>query len=147
MLAQLQEEFPDDIRIVYWNGSSWAEIDRTLFNNNLTGSSWDQSDTTIMFKTQAAITAGESDSGYYLYYGNGSAASPPTDTLSSRYFIAEDLTETQTSSSTPATKVSLTFTPTDTSEQWVVVGSWRQRGIGGSNMYVGQSQFVVNSVL
>ncbi|MGD2037980.1 MAG: DNRLRE domain-containing protein, partial [Desulfobacterales bacterium] len=50
----------DDIRIVYWNGSSWAEIDRTLFNNNLTGSSWDQSDTTIMFKTQASITAGES---------------------------------------------------------------------------------------
>jgi uncharacterized delta-60 repeat protein len=136
----------DDIRIVYWNGSSWTEVDRTLFNNNLTGSSWNQSDTTIMFKTQAAITAGESDIGYYLYYGNGSASSPPTNTLSSRYFVAQDLTETTTSSSTYATKVSLTFTPSDTSEHWVVVGSWRQSSTGSSNAYAGESQFLVNSV-
>ncbi|KPJ58334.1 MAG: hypothetical protein AMJ46_14325, partial [Latescibacteria bacterium DG_63] len=137
----------DDIRIVYWNGSSWTELDRTLFNNNLTNSDWNLSNTTILFKAQADIPAGTSENNYYIYYGNPGASGPPTNTLSSRYFVAESLTETQTSSSTYATKVSLTFTPSDASEQWVVVGSWRQRSTGTSNSYAGESQILVNTVL
>ncbi|HEY43487.1 MAG TPA: DUF2341 domain-containing protein, partial [Anaerolineae bacterium] len=65
----------DDIRITYWNGSDWYELDRMLDP----GSSWNNSSTKIWFQTQAAISASSSDSDYDLYYGNGSAASPPED--------------------------------------------------------------------
>ncbi|MEE9173768.1 MAG: hypothetical protein V3U30_02190, partial [Thermoplasmata archaeon] len=45
----------DDIRVVYWTGTAWSEVDRTLGS----GSSWNSASTTILFKTQAAIgTAG-----------------------------------------------------------------------------------------
>jgi subtilisin-like proprotein convertase family protein len=138
----------DDIRIVYWNGGSWIEVARTLFNNNLTSSSWNLSNTTILFKAQAAIPAGTSDSNYYIYYGNPSASGPPINTLSSRYFVAQSLGETQTSSTSYTTKVSLSFTPTATSEQWVVVGSWRQQHYGtDSNADAGESQITVNGVV
>ena len=139
----------DDIRIVYWNGSIQTEVARALFNNNLTASTWNQSNTAILFKTQAAIAGSGSDAGYYMYYGNSGASGPPTGTLSSRYFIAESLSETQTSSATYATKASLTFTPTATTEQWVVLASWRQRHVGtpGTTAYAGESQILVNGGL
>jgi hypothetical protein len=134
----------DDIRIVYWNGSVWTEVARTLFNNNLTASAWNQSNTAIMFNTQAAIAGSGSDSGYYMYYRNSSAASPPAYTLSSRYFVAESLSATN-GTAAYVTKVSLAFTPRATTEQWVVVGSWRQQHSGvGSNQLVGESQITVN---
>ncbi|KPJ58233.1 MAG: hypothetical protein AMJ46_14490, partial [Latescibacteria bacterium DG_63] len=128
--AGKSQEYGDDIRILYWNGSSWTEVPRTLFDNNLTSSSWNQSNTTILFKTQADIPAGTSNTSYYIYYGNPGASSPPTNTLSSRYFVAESLTETQTSSTSYASKVQLQFTPSSTSEHWVVVATWRQREVG-----------------
>ncbi|UCF60250.1 MAG: DUF2341 domain-containing protein, partial [Anaerolineaceae bacterium] len=65
----------DDIRITYWNGSDWDELDRMLDP----GSNWNTSTTTIWFQTQAAIPASSFDSDYDLYYGNGSAAAPPQD--------------------------------------------------------------------
>ncbi len=64
----------DDIRIVYWNGSGWTELDRRLDDQ----SSWDTSTTQVWFRTQAAINATQSDNNYYMYYGNSGAASPPT---------------------------------------------------------------------
>jgi cellulose synthase/poly-beta-1,6-N-acetylglucosamine synthase-like glycosyltransferase len=63
----------DDVRIVYWNGSGWVELDRRLDDQ----SSWDASNTQIWFQTQAAINANNSDNNYYMYYGNSSASSPP----------------------------------------------------------------------
>lgn len=50
----------DDIRIVYWNGSTMVELDRLLDNN----SDWNVTDTKIWFKTQAAIPAGETDNNH-----------------------------------------------------------------------------------
>ncbi len=64
-----------DIRIAYWNGSAWAELDRALD----VSSSWNSSTTKIWFKTQASIPANGTDNNYFLVYGNASAAVPTYD--------------------------------------------------------------------
>ena len=72
----------DDIRILYWNGSAWVQLDRVLdIPDENEGSSWNSASTTIWFRTQAAIGASASDDNYYLYYGNASATSPPANAL------------------------------------------------------------------
>ncbi len=65
----------NDVRVLYWNGSTWTQLDRVLDS----GSSWNTSTTKIWFKTQAAIGAGASDTNYYLYYGNLGATNPPAN--------------------------------------------------------------------
>lgn len=64
----------DDVRIARWNGSSWTELDRIVDP----AAGWNSATTKIWFRTQTAISAGAIDSSYYLYYGNGSASSPPS---------------------------------------------------------------------
>jgi hypothetical protein len=64
----------NDVRVLYWNGSTWTEVARGLD----TGSSWNNSATKIWFKLQAAISSSSSDANYYLYYGNSSAGTPPS---------------------------------------------------------------------
>jgi len=65
----------NDMRVTYWNGSSWAELDRVLTK----GSNWNTSTTTILFKTQVTIATSTSDDNYYLYYGNSGAGTSPTN--------------------------------------------------------------------
>jgi len=65
----------NDIRIAYWNGSAWAELDRVLDP----GSSWNSATTTIWFKLQAGIAASSFDDNYGLYYGNSGAGAPPAN--------------------------------------------------------------------
>lgn len=65
----------DDVRLLYWTGSAWSELDRVLDG----GSAWNSASTKLWFKTQAAIGASSSDNNYYLYYGNPTAASAPAD--------------------------------------------------------------------
>jgi flagellin-like protein len=60
----------DDLRIVYWDGDSFTELDRDIINMN-TGS------TQIWFKTQIDIFADSTDDSYDLYYGSASAENPP----------------------------------------------------------------------
>jgi len=65
----------DDVRIVYWNGSSNVELDRvneTVWNTNGTNAD-------IWFKTQASIAGSGTDNNYYVYYGYAGAGTPPTD--------------------------------------------------------------------
>ena len=104
-----------------------------------------------MFKTVATIAASGTDTGYYLYYGYASAASPPTNTPSSRYYRAEQLTEFTSIDTTKyaSTGASLTFTPSTTSEQWVVVATWRQRDTrtAGSTEVLGEARVRVNTVV
>jgi hypothetical protein len=64
-----------DLRIAYWNGTSWEEIDRAIDLS----SSWDSASTTIWFQTQENIPANGSDTNYSLYYGNPSATPPSYD--------------------------------------------------------------------
>jgi uncharacterized repeat protein (TIGR01451 family) len=65
----------DDIRIVYWNGSSWEELDR------VNEGAWNALvlDAQLWFKTKAEIPANGTDDNYYMYYGNSSAGSPPAN--------------------------------------------------------------------
>ncbi|MHA2380053.1 MAG: DUF2341 domain-containing protein, partial [Candidatus Thorarchaeota archaeon] len=68
----------DDVRIIYWDGSVWNELDRVLDLDT----SWNDAFTTVWFKTQAVIPTSTTDDNYYLYYGNPSASSPPADRTS-----------------------------------------------------------------
>lgn len=61
-----------DLRIVNWNGSSLVEIDRDIIDMNTNS-------TQIWFKTRAEIGPSETDTNYYMYYGNPSAQNPPED--------------------------------------------------------------------
>ncbi|MBN2142516.1 Ig-like domain repeat protein [Candidatus Woesearchaeota archaeon] len=63
----------DDLRIVYWNGTSNTELDR------INTSSFNSATTTIRFKVQKNISASGSDSNYFIYYGAASASNPPTN--------------------------------------------------------------------
>ncbi|MBI4414856.1 MAG: fibronectin type III domain-containing protein, partial [Candidatus Kerfeldbacteria bacterium] len=72
------EADPDDLRVVYWNGTTNTNIDREYVSTGLDetiNSGTDQND--IRFKAQAAISASGSDNGYYVYYGYGSATAGP----------------------------------------------------------------------
>jgi len=62
----------NDLRIVFWNESSWVEIDRHVIDMN-TGS------THVWFKTQTDVPADGSDNNYYVYYDNLGAVSPPAN--------------------------------------------------------------------
>ncbi len=64
----------NDLRVVYWSGSNWIELDREVIDMNSTS-------TQVWFKTQATIEANGSDSNYYIYYGNPSAGSPPANKI------------------------------------------------------------------
>src|SRR5947208_828550 len=79
----------DDLRVVYWNGSTWVELDRLLDE----ASSWNNASTKVWFKTQAAIGASTSDDNYYLYYGKASAGAPPANGMNV-YLFYDDFSGT-----------------------------------------------------
>jgi MSHA biogenesis protein MshQ len=66
----------NDVRVVYWNGTSWVELDRIADPD----SAWNLSSSEIWFKTQSAVAVNGTDTNYYLYYGNSGAGAPPVDT-------------------------------------------------------------------
>ncbi|MCR4315020.1 MAG: hypothetical protein NUW37_01585 [Planctomycetes bacterium] len=63
----------DDVRIVYFNGSAYDEIDRVTSNG------WNQASTRLYFKTQASIASSGVDDNYFIYYGNNALGAPPDD--------------------------------------------------------------------
>ncbi len=65
----------DDVRVRYWTGTQWVELDR--FKDPPTA--WNTSTTKIWFKLQAAIAAAGSDNNYYLHYGDLQASPPPAN--------------------------------------------------------------------
>ena len=67
----------NDIRLVYWNGLNWYELDRILDIDK--PNSWNRNNTKNLFKIQNQIDAGEFDDNYYLYYGNSDAINAPTN--------------------------------------------------------------------
>lgn len=54
----------NDIGVVYWNGSTWTELDRRLDDQ----SSWNSAATQVWFRTQAAINANQRDDNYYIFW-------------------------------------------------------------------------------
>ncbi|MFQ5923287.1 MAG: DUF2341 domain-containing protein, partial [Anaerolineales bacterium] len=99
----------DDLRVLFWNGGSFVELDRALDD----GSSWDNASTSIWFKTQAAIAASGTDTNYYLYYGNSGATGPPAN--KSNIFLFWDDFESETIGSVPSA-----WTEKDPSFDWSV---------------------------
>ena len=70
----------DDVRIIYWNGTDNAEIDR--FSSN----GWNSGASKIWFKIQKAAV---NSSDYYVYYNN-SLAGTPMDNASNIFVFYED---------------------------------------------------------
>lgn len=63
----------NDLRVVYWNGGDWIELNRDLLDMN-TGL------TRLWFKTQSIIDASPATyNNYYVYYGNPTATNPPAN--------------------------------------------------------------------
>jgi len=76
----------DDLRIVYWDGDSFTELDRDIINMNTAS-------TQIWFKTQVDISAGGTDDSYDMYYGNAAAVNPP-ENKSNVYLWYDDFDRT-----------------------------------------------------
>ncbi len=61
----------NDVRVVYWDGSTNTELDRI-------GDDWNTTTPDIVFRTQADVAAdSDSDESYWLYYDYASAGGPP----------------------------------------------------------------------
>ena len=74
----------DDVRIVH-HGDDWTatELDRL-------GGAWNSAATTIEFRLSTAVAANQDQpdkGGYYVYFGNAAAGSPPADEADVYYFI------------------------------------------------------------
>ncbi len=65
----------DDVRILYWSGTAWVELDR--FKDIPTA--WNTATTRLWFRLQAPIPLLGSDSNYYLHYGDLASAPPPAN--------------------------------------------------------------------
>jgi hypothetical protein len=65
----------DDVRIRYWNGSGWIDLDRV--KDVLTA--WNTTTTRLWFAVRAPIAAGGSNNNYYVHYGDLSAGTPPAN--------------------------------------------------------------------
>lgn len=65
----------NDVRVVYWSGQTYTEVDRVL----AVGSSWNSSATKIYFKSINGLAASSTNTDFYLFYGNPAAGSPPAD--------------------------------------------------------------------
>lgn len=80
----------EDVRIAYSDdgGTTWREISRVLDDS----STWNNSSTTIWFKTQAAIAAGSTDNDYRIYYRSAATAGA-LSSKSSVFDIYDDFTD------------------------------------------------------
>jgi hypothetical protein len=65
----------DDVRIRYWSGTRWIELDRV---KDVT-TNWNTAATRVWFQLQTAIAAGGSNNNYYLHYGDLSSGAPPAN--------------------------------------------------------------------
>lgn len=65
----------DDVRVLYWTGATWVELDR--FKDIPTA--WNTATTRLWFRLQAAIPALGINNNYYLHYGDLSTAPPPAN--------------------------------------------------------------------
>ncbi|MEZ5410635.1 MAG: DUF2341 domain-containing protein [Acidimicrobiales bacterium] len=64
----------DDLRLWRHDGTTWSELDRVLDP----ASAWNSPNTTVWFRTQESISAGETVS-YWLYFAKPTAGAPPAD--------------------------------------------------------------------
>ena len=63
----------NDVRIVFWDGSSNDQLERVNENG------WNSPSSDIWFKVQDNIPGNTNSEDYYIYYGNPSVGAPPAD--------------------------------------------------------------------
>ncbi len=73
----------DDLRVVYYDGSNWNEVDRHVVNCN-------SATTEIRFMLQADIADSTTDSSYFIYYGNPWAWPPNPVSTTNVYLWYDD---------------------------------------------------------
>jgi flagellin-like protein len=78
----------DDLRIVYWDGNSFTELDRDIIDMNTDS-------TQIWFKTQADIDPSGTDDSYDMYYGYSTVENPP-ENKKNVYFWYDDFDRADT---------------------------------------------------
>ena len=119
----------DDLHVVYWDGVAWQELPRALARR----SGWSREDTTLVLETARAIASGASDDGYFLYFGVEAQSDAPLPLTEgppeARVVVEESLAAISSDTRTHAEVATLTFRPGDVDEQWIVVGTWQQRGV------------------
>ncbi len=76
----------NDLRVFYWNGGAWIEVDREIRNLNTT-------DTHIIFKSQTDIPASGSNGDHYLFYGNPNATTPNPLATTNVYLWYDDVSQ------------------------------------------------------
>lgn len=65
----------DDVRVRYWNGTTWIDLDRVKD----VPTAWNTTTMRLWFAAQAPIAAGGSNNNYYLHYGDPSASAAPAN--------------------------------------------------------------------
>ena len=88
----------NDVRVVYCNGLTWSELERTLD----VGAAWNTSTTKVWFPLQSSVPStaattivSSSDTSYWLYYGNPTIGfeSRPVTTPNQNYALLKRLYE------------------------------------------------------
>ena len=90
--GQMQSDC-DDLRILFFNGTSYHEIERHVIACNSTA-------TDIRFALANNIPASSSDDNYYLYYGNLTAGAPTALTTTNVYLWYDDASVNRSTSYT-----------------------------------------------
>ncbi len=104
--AQAQSDF-DDVRMVYWNGSTNVPIAMDIVAHNIE-----------RWKVQTALSTGASDANYYLYYGNPEATAPSTR-LSQVYHYYDGFNQ-------PDSTTHGSWQESDSDTNWAISGNaWR----------------------
>jgi hypothetical protein len=65
----------DDVRIVFWDGGNNTQLDRLCDPTSF----WNNASTKVWFRLPGAVSAGGSDTNYWLYYKHSGAGSPPVN--------------------------------------------------------------------
>jgi hypothetical protein len=81
----------NDLRVYYYNGSATVEIKRHIREHTFACGS---TTTKVWFNTQKDIVPSETDSDYYLFYGNTTIVEP-LESDSSIYVFMDDFTSTE----------------------------------------------------
>ena len=90
--GQMQNDC-DDLRILFYNGVSYTELERHVLNCN-------SSSTDIRFALAANIAASSNDDNYYLYYGNPGAGAPAALSTTNVYLWYDDASANRSASYT-----------------------------------------------
>ncbi|MHA1225504.1 MAG: hypothetical protein ACTSPV_02040, partial [Candidatus Hodarchaeales archaeon] len=108
-----------DLRVVYYNGLSWTELDRVVLHNNT-------AQTSIFFRLQQAISASANDTNYAIYYGFKSGKmSAPKENVSNIFIDSDDFTAGDLDSYSPNSGWSVSTDSTKPTN----IGWWTNTGI------------------